>query len=346
MVYIWVKTVVGAVLSINFSFPLITVLSNRHLWDEPMALIAGSMSLNCTVFGLFVMLIGLYDVAGLQSESLCHFMQYGGSGAGIAFKAAQSCAALDQFVAVAYPLQHYAIMTQARPWLFTSIWIVFAANVLFGLVSFLTDMETFFEHVVSRGGNSTYSGCRWETGMTHAFTILAEMEMVTFSLITAGMLLYAGTVGHRTYKKLMKEDQQRRQHGHDESNGERKTFLDNYRAFKSIVTVLSLTVSLDIVAPLVRISSRWRPRPMLNGILHQLRLLGFIFEGWAYGLLNAKLRAAYRKMLCCKSRRVDDLDASRSVAQHAAKNEEQPPVASADPNLELHSIASNELRRF
>ncbi|KAF0288204.1 hypothetical protein FJT64_013407 [Amphibalanus amphitrite] len=344
MAYVWVKTAVGAVLTVNFSFPLIAVLSNRHLWDEPMAVIAGSMSFDCTALGLFIMFIGIYDMAGLRSEALCRALQYGGSAAGIAFKAAQSCAALDQFVAIVYPLQHYVIITRARPWLFASIWTVFAANVLFGLVAHLADMETFVEHV-SRGGNSTYSGCRWETGVANAFTIPGEVEMVTFSLITAGMLVYTGVVGYRTNKKLMK-DRQLRQGGGTGNEREHNTFLDNHRAFKSIVTVLSLTVSLDIVTPLVRIASRWQPRPMLNGLLLQLRLLGFIFEGWAYGLLNGKLRAAYRKMLCGKSRRVRGLVVTSGDAQHAIKAEEPPPVAAAAPNLELQSVVSSEMRRF
>ena len=45
MLYVWMKTVVGALLAANFSIPLVTVLANRDLWDEPMAVLAGNMSL-------------------------------------------------------------------------------------------------------------------------------------------------------------------------------------------------------------------------------------------------------------------------------------------------------------
>ena len=38
--------------------------------------------------------------------------------------------------------------------------------------------------------------------------------------------------------------------------------------------------------------------PKFSGFMHQVRLLAFIFEGWAYGLANAKLRAAYRNVIC------------------------------------------------
>ena len=107
------------------------------------------------------------------------------------------------------------------------------------------------------------------------------------------------------------------------------------------MTVLSLTVSLDIVAPLLRISSRWYPRPMLNGLLHQVRLFGLIFEGWAYGLLNAKLRAAYKKTFCRRSRRVEDPVFELSLPQRR-RTTASPAAAASVPPLELRSVDSAE----
>ena len=202
--------------------------------------------------------------------------------------------------AVVYPLRHYTIMMRARTWLFAVTWLTCAAQMILGLFAYLLDMETFSEHVGMQGGNSTFTGCRWETALANFHTIVMELGFVTVSLVTASLLVYTGVLGYRFKRRLAREKQLRENHTNNDDRDNNQTFLDNYRAFKWIMIVLSLTASLDIVAPILRISSRWYPRPKLNGFLHQVRLFGIIFEGWAYGLLNAKLRAAYRKMFCGK----------------------------------------------
>ena len=359
----WVKTLVGAVLAINFAFPLVTVARDRRLWDEPMAVLASLMSLDCTIFGLIHMLTGLYELASLESLGLCRALQYGGSGAAISFKAAQASAAFDQFVAVMYPLHHYSILSRAMPWLLAAVWGTFGFNLLFGFAAHMTDMETYSEFATRRGGNSSYSGCRWETAMANVFTIIIELVVAVFSFITAGMLLYTGIVGYRNAKRLKLE--RRRRRGVPE--GEDGTFFVNYRAFKRIVTVLSLTVTLDIVAPLIRISGRWYPQPTLNLLLNQARLFGFIFEGWAYGLLNAKLRAAYRAMVCGGSASVDGLGTASTAPARVAEEAPVPeppeavsqaleppeavsqalePTEAVSQAPELLSVASDEVERF
>ena len=256
-----------------------------------------------------------------------------------AVKMAQLCAAVDQFVAVVYPLRHYSVMMRARPWLFTATWITCAAQLTFGFVAHLLDMESFSEHVGTESNNTTFTGCRWETGMANVLTIVFELEMVTFSLVTASLLVYTGVVGYRFKARLVRRERQLQNNGVN-SGEDNQTFFENYRAFKKILMVLSLTVSLDIVAPILRISSRWHPRPKLNGLLHQLRLFGFIFEGWAYGLLNAKLRAAYRKTFCGKSRRVEN-SAGERIPPPQAWTTASPAAAAATaaaPSLKLRSV--------
>ena len=339
MQYPWVKTVIGALMAANFCVPLATVVSNRHLWEEPMAVLAGNMSLTTTLFGIIHALVGIYGLADFQNVTLCRFLQYISFGVGIAFKPAQMGAAVDQFVAVTKPLQHYPIMMRALPWLFAATWITCAVQILFGTVAHLLDMETFSEHVGAQGNGTAFTGCRWETALENVYTIVVEVEMVTFSLVTASLLVYTGVVGHRRKARLMTEERQRRQDG-IRGNNDNQTFLDNYRAFKYIMTVLSLTVSLDIVAPILRISSRWYPRPKINGLLHQIRLFGFIFEGWAYGLLNAKLRAAYKKTFCRRSRRVENADFVQS--QQPRRTAASTATAAAAPQLELVSVDNAE----
>ena len=160
MLYAWVKTAVGLLMTANFSVPLVTVLINRQLWEEPMAVLAGNMSLTSTLLGIFIVFIGLYDVTDFQRDSVCLFLQYGGFAAGLAFKVAQVCAAIDQYVAVTHPLHHYPIMIRARPWLFASTWITFALQIIIGLVAHFMNVETFSEHVGKQTNKSTFTGCR------------------------------------------------------------------------------------------------------------------------------------------------------------------------------------------
>ena len=304
MQHLWVKTVVGLLLATNFCVPLFTVVSNRHLWEEPMAVLAGNMSLTTTLFGIIHALVGIYGLADFQNVTLCRFLQYISFGVGLAFKMAQVGAAVDQFVAVTSPLRHYTIMMRALPWLFACTWITCAVQIIFGIVTHILDLETFSEHVNPQGNNTAFTGCRWETALANVYTIVGELGLFTFSLVTASLLIYTGALGHRRKVRLMKEERQLRRDG-IKVDSENQTFFENYRAFKMILIVLSLTVSLDIVTPILRFYSRWYPQPKLNGLMHQVRLFGFIFEGWAYGLLNTQLRAAYKKTFCGRSNRVE-----------------------------------------
>ena len=266
-----------------------------------MAVLAGNMSLVSTLSGLIVMLIGLYDLFQLKIDSLCRSMQYVGFGFGIGIKVAHVCMAVDQFIAVVQPLHHFTLMMQARPWLFAATWLIWAVHVLFGATVHLLGLETFAESLSLDGGNVTllFPECRWESSLANVYWIVYEVEVTLFSLLTAGMFVYTGVIGHRTKRALM---QARRQQNGDATNDDGQKFFENYRAFKRILLVLSLTICVDIVGPVVRLVSRWFPMPKLNGLLHQLRLFAFIFEGWSYGLLNSKLSAAYKKTLCGRCR--------------------------------------------
>ena len=341
MSYPWMKTVIGALLVANFSTPLFIVASNRELWEEPMALLAGNLALSSTVLGINIALVGIYDLADFQSVALCRFLLYSGVGLNIAFKTAQMCAAVDQFVAVTYPLSHYSIMMRVRPWLLTATWFMWAVQIYFGFVAHTLDMETFSEHIANQGINTTFTDCRWETALANVYTIIAEMEMVTLSFVTAGLLIYTGVVGYRVNAQLIHEERQQRQHGISNGNGY-QNFLVSYRAFKRIMVVLSLLTVMDVVVLIVRISSRWQQRPERYGVWKELRLFGFVLEGWAYGLLNEKLRAAYRKALCGRSRQATPTDFM--MAQYPPRQDRQEPsAAGAAAALQILPVESAEV---
>ena len=322
----------------NFCVPLVTVVRNRDLWEEPVAVPAGNIALTATILGINIVLVGIYDVADYQSVALCRILIYNGAGVAVAFKMAQMCAAVDQFVAVVHPLRHYSIMMNARLWLVAVTWFMWTWQILFGFVAHMLDMETFSEHVASHGGNSTFTGCRWETAVANVYTIVTELEVVTVSFVTAGLLVYTGVIGYRVKARLRREEHQQRQDGLSDDN---QNFLANYRAFKHIIVVLSLLTSMDVVVPILRMSSRWRPQLVWNGVLRAAHLFGIILEGWAYGLLNEKLRAAYRKALCGRSRQVATADFV--MAQHPSQqNRQEPSAAGVGAALQILSAEGQE----
>ena len=323
----------------NFCVPLVTVVSDRDLWEEPVAPLAGNIALTSTILGINIVLVGIYDVAEFQSVTLCRILVHNGVGVVVALKMAQLCAAVDQFVAIVYPLRHYSIMMRARLWLIAITWFMWTWQVLFGFASHMLDMETFSEHVVKQGINSTFPGCRWETAVANVYSIVTELEVVTLSFAIAGLLVFTGVIGYRVKARLRREEGQRRQDGNsDEDN---QNFLLNYRAFKHIIVVLSLLTSMDVVVPILRMSSRWRPQPVWNGVWRAAHLFGFILEGWAYGLLNVKLRTAYRRTLCGRSRQVAPADIETAqIPRHRTGPRSSGATAAND--LELRSVGSAE----
>ena len=308
MVYSWVKLAVGALLTINFAAPLGTVVVNRQLWDEPMAVLAGNLSSTGMCLGISLVLIAAYDIAQLKARGLCQALQYCGFGFGIAFKMAETFMAIDQFVAVVHPLQHYAWMTRAWRWLFVATLLAWAIQPAFGMFAVLLELKTPAESMPGYGsGEIIYTECRWESNIAEAYAIFIEIEFLVFSLATAALFVYTGVVGHRTMVRIKQENGEL---GHNGIIVQKDLkFLDNFRAFKRVACVLALTATMDILSPTDRFVSRWYPMPELNGILHQLRALFFILEGWVYGLLNVKLRAAYKKTLCgrCESNTVEPI---------------------------------------
>ena len=297
----WVKTIVGALVAVNFVLPLYTVVSNRDLWDEPMVVLAGNLSGMRMLFGLTLMLIGVYDLAELNMDYMCGLLQHNMWALGVGLKMSGICMAVDQFVAVTRLLHHYDIMLSARPWLLAATWLTWAANFLAGIMANTFDLETYADQAAGDGnGSLVFPGCRRANIIPVRMIYAIELQLLIFSLVTAGLFIYTGVVGHRYAVQLARQlaEQQNRVSGDDDQK-----FSDNYRAFKKILIVLSLTVTLDIIGPIVRVINinRWYPTQELTRFLNQARVFGSIFEGWAYGLLNAKLRAAYRRLLCGRS---------------------------------------------
>ena len=291
MLYLWMKVAVGALLAANFTAPLFTVASNRHLWDEPMAMLAGNLSLCGVLFGLGHIAVGAYDLASLQLHGLCLFLQHSNLGMAIAFKIAELSLAVNQFVAVVHPLHHYSRMTRYLRWLLLGTSFAWLAITALGLSASAMGLPTVAE-AFHKNGNTTkpFNGCRWENAVAQSLTPVLEAGLLLPSLTTASIFIYTGIVGYRAHAAHV------RLHAMDP---DQQQFADNYRAFKKIAYSLSLTLLLDVVGILMRVFKRWFAIPAeALGFLHQARLFGLLLEGWVYGLNNGKMRQAYKKTFC------------------------------------------------
>ena len=247
MLYAWVKALVGVLLVANFAAPLYTVASDRQLWDEPMAVLAGNMSLICMLFGITHLLVGVYDITQLDIPGLCQTLQHSSGGFGIAFKMAQVCMAVDQFVAVAYPLQHYTLMTRARPWLFAATWLTWAVQPIFGIFAAAFDLETHADKVHGHGnGSAAYPECRWEKSLAHIQVMLLEAQMIFFSMVTVGLFVYTLVVGHITKTRLNRQMQELEERGIMPQ--ENRKFFDNFSFFKKIIWVFSTSTVPAVAA--------------------------------------------------------------------------------------------------
>ena len=286
------KVAVGAALTVNFSLPLYTVARDRSLWDEPMAVLAANLSLYGALFGLCVTAIGLYDLLELWPWRVCLFLQYSAIGIMMAFKVAILCLAVDQAVAVLYPLYYYSVMARYLRRLLLSMVCLCAANTVLLLTAESKDLPTVAEVMHSHGNDTTIisSGCRWENAVAQEVMPLMEVQLLLPSLATAGLFTYTGVVGSRMLPASARLRIIYPTH---------QQFVDNISAFKNIAYTLSLTLLLDISGIILRVVSYWFPVSSgLLAFLLQVRLFGFLLEGWVYGLSNRKLRMAYKKTFC------------------------------------------------
>ena len=324
MLYLWAKVAVGLVLAANFALPLHTVVSSRQLWDEPMALLVGDLSLCCLLFGLGHVSVGLYDLAQLQWRGLCVFLQYSNLALVLSFKAAELGLAVDQLIAVAQPLQHYRLMSRCIRILFPATALTWLANVTLGLSLFNIGMPTAAENLHRRlpdnatgfgsggGGEEEFQGCRWETTIVSAFVPLVEFQLLASSLVTTGLFVYTGVIGLLTKARLGRQLNMPRPD--DPWYGQ---FTVNYRAFRKILFALWLTLSLDVVGTALRVTARFVTVPAaVLGFMHQARLFGLVLEGWVYGMFNQKMRKAYAKKFCrCLSPKRNQVDVTGEVTR-------------------------------
>ena len=299
MVYKLVKIAVGAILMVDYSLPLVIVLRRRSLWDEPMVLLVADLCALNLSFGTSHTIVGLMDVLWHPPPDVpCAAVMSSSAGSAISIKLTHVALALDQYVAISRPLHYYPRMEKiAGPFVLFS-WAWAALHMAGGLSTHLAGLETAAD-VAERASNTTaspFSGCRWERVMPSSFMAFCEVEVFLFSVCTSSIFMYTGLVGWREQRRMKAARARSRR---EPAQREETQFLDKFRAFKRVLRLMFLALTLDVVGSLLRLSSPWYPMPQLNGIIHQLRLSLGVVEGWVYGLHNRKMKAAYVDALGC-----------------------------------------------
>ena len=339
MVYVYVKIAVGTILMADYSLPLLIVLCRRYLWDEPMVLLVANLCALNFVFGAAVSSIGLLDVVWQPPPAVpCAAIMAGSIGTAVSVKLTHVCLALDQYMAISRPLHYYQRMESlAGPFILFS-WLWAALHTAGGLAAYLAGMETPAQ-LAARVSNasSPFTGCRWETVAPGWFMMLSEAEVFLASVCTSSIFIYAGYVGWKEKKRM---EAARAPSRRDLAQPEETHFLANFSAFKRVLRLMLLVITLDCVGSVLRLTSTWYPMPQLHGLIHQLRLSLGVVEGWVYGLQNGKMRAAYVDALgCCCSRWLRG--GGRVMPQPQQQYEEE----QEEDRREVHVIALGAGRR-
>ena len=288
----WTRTLVGVVVTACFAVPVYTAVSDRQLHEVPMAVLAGNLSVSGLLIGAVLLASGVYNLAQLQSRNACVIMQSTLLGSGVTFKFAHLCLAIDQFVAVVFPLRHHRRMARDVFWLLLATGIIWICIVSILLSTAWLDLETVGEKAYSSvNGTDEYAGCIWSDVLTNVGLHVLEGMLLTSSLITLILLIATGVIGSRAKAQLQRMLPQ--QPPDESTDHGRQRFLAVFSKFKITCAVLSLTYVFDLfVALLIRFNEPMKPANFID----QLRSIGFFIEGLAYGLLNTQMRAAYMKM--------------------------------------------------
>ena len=138
MLFVWSKVLVGALLMLNFSIPLLAIGRDPRLHDDPMPLLVFNLVLANFSFGAVLSLIGALDVVFSEGAplSVCVSLQYIALGTALTIKAATLCLAVDQFIAVIHSLHYDNIMKVQLRRMLLFIWSWIPIVVLSGFVCY------------------------------------------------------------------------------------------------------------------------------------------------------------------------------------------------------------------
>ena len=298
MLLIWLKTLIGLLLMLNFSLPLAAILSDGRLPEEPMPLLILNMSLADYVFGSSLFAIGVADLAysGAAPRALCAGLQYTILGAALTAKAANLLLAVDQFVGVVHCIRRGVIMHRWLGALLAACWSLLPLMWLLGAAAYHLGLETRAEFNQRVFGVTPLEECRWAV-TAEAALLTMETLLFLLTICSAALFIYTAVQGLQRERLLA-------QAGEDASAS---LFFLRFKSFKRIVKIVLSLLVLDIVGSAFRLSSLWSPMQLGMQVVHLTRMLSLLVEGWTYGLSYPVVREAVLTFFGRRSRHVAPL---------------------------------------
>ena len=283
MILVSFKVFVGVLLMTNFSLPLTVIASNRRLHTESMNMLVLNM-VTYYIFGTTMFLIGMADVLypdGVPPPT-CAATVYISMAFGVGLKTATLFLAVDQFIAVVHSLRYCAIMDVWTKRFITINWICIALMALLGLTCYQLDLETnaeFYHRLF--GIQPSDEECRLVL-MAHASTVVFELAVFFISITSAALFIYTAIQGVKQERRISRSN----------SVDTSSRFFLRFKSFKRIVRVLLTLLAPDIIGAGFRIASGWFPQLAATQLLHLVRLICLVIEGWTYGLSSPAVRTA------------------------------------------------------
>ena len=144
-------------LTLIFGIALTIIAKVRNIRDKSVVMLVLNMVATAFLFCCLVAFVSTADVVTANSTPplLCFPSLSLGTGALIAFKLSTLCLAVEQFVAVVFPLRHLVIMSRWARRMIALTWLFVVLFTSFGLLAYFLGLRA---HWSLTAGCSAFSG--------------------------------------------------------------------------------------------------------------------------------------------------------------------------------------------
>ena len=313
---------ISGLLCMVFSVPLAIIAKSRDIRDEPIVVLVLNMLATALLFSSSLAIVSVSDLLTEVHPLLCSVLISLGAGALSGFKLSALFLAVEQFVAVVFPLRSFALISRHLKAMVALTWLLLVGNATFGTVCYLLGLETVAEFNRRVFGiNNHAKQCQWDT-QTNIFMLYFEICMLLLYISTSILLIYAAVQGLKHERRISREN----------NNDNEQQFLIRFKSFKRIVKVLLVVVFIDIIGACFRFGSRWFVQSPLFTIIHYLRILFIIIECWTYGFSHMTTRKAIRSFFGFHENQVHP----EQRREHELPARQSQAVPDEEPGEELH----------
>ena len=282
----WLRVSLAFLLTLVFGLPLAIIAKAGTFLDEPVVMLVLDMLtaafLTCCVLAFMSTADAL--TANKTPPLLCFPSLCLGTSIFVAFKLSTLFLAVEQFIAVAFPLRHFAIMSRWAKIMTAFTWVFVVLFASFGLLAYFLGLESTLEFDRRMFGVQRHiSQCHWERA-ANVYVISCEVIVLLSSITSCALLIYTAIQGFKQERRLAPGDNSR----------ETQRFIMRFKPFKRIFKVLLTLLVFDIVSAGFRIGSRWFLPSTMLAIIHSLRILGMTIECWTYGFSHRTVRNAIK----------------------------------------------------